>query len=101
MNPFDELGDLSEAEAAIDADVDRRMDEAGYDEGSQRKAYDLGWTDEAPQTALLLTQQEWDDLCVMLGLWCSDYRVAVGNPDVVEETLRRRSLAQRIIEANQ
>jgi hypothetical protein len=53
--------------------------------------------DYEPQTAMLLTQQEWDDLCDILNGWRQATTWADHEPGV----LRGRALAERIIEANQ
>jgi hypothetical protein len=64
--------------------------------------------DYEPQTAMLLTQQEWDDLCGMvkhyrtLTEWSETPDVAVRYPmENVTDLWRQRALAERIIKANQ
>ena len=57
-------------------------------------------TDEPPpQTALLLTQQEWDDLAAMLKTWLA--RWSSMSPPTSDLYKQRVALAERIIEANQ
>jgi hypothetical protein len=52
-------------------------------------------SDHDQQTAMLLTQQEWEDLGVICALYRVGYRYAVGTDDVD----RRIALCERIIEA--
>jgi hypothetical protein len=57
-----------------------------------------------PQSALMLTQQEWDDLTVMVSYY--SIKTLEGgphgtNPRSRTEIQRRVALAERIIEANQ
>jgi NADH pyrophosphatase NudC (nudix superfamily) len=56
--------------------------------------YDSGPLIDPDSRALLLTQQEWDDLADMVRVYSKD---SSGIPFAV----RRRALAERIIEANQ
>jgi hypothetical protein len=55
--------------------------------------------DDAPQTAMMLTQQEWDDLAEMVAQW---ENAANGWPiQVTRRKTQKSALAERIIEANQ
>jgi hypothetical protein len=59
--------------------------------------------DDAPQTALLLTQREWDDLGAMVENYLAATRWVergAGTALYEEQIRERRALALRIIEAN-
>lgn len=62
------------------------------------------WTptveDPGPQTAMVLNQLEWDDLAYIVGVWRLATEASDGyTEDEVVTILRRRSLADRVIEA--
>lgn len=64
------------------------------------RLYDAGKLLDESGTALVLTQEEWDDLAYIVRVW----RLATENTEGTTEqemtmTLRRRSLADRILEA--
>lgn len=62
------------------------------------------WTptaeDPGPETAMILNQLEWDDLAYMVGVWklATESNEGLTEEEIVT-TIRRRSLADRIIEA--
>lgn len=58
---------------------------------------------DAPQTALLLTQEEWDDLEEIAKGFQDSTRWVVGEAEghgYIDIMRRRRALASRLIEAN-
>lgn len=64
--------------------------------------------DDEPQTALLLTDAEWDDLSLMVGVYKSERQYVLqsftctsGNASTMINDIKRRiALADRIIEAS-
>jgi hypothetical protein len=56
--------------------------------------------DYEPQTAMMLTQQEWEDLAVMMTIYLNRTDgVNEANENMFADIARRRALANRIIEA--
>lgn len=73
-----------------------------YDKPFDYNAPDPEPEEDAPQSALLLTEQEWDDLAFMLKFYEAEtrwIRYAKADTTGVDRITRRRALAQRIIEA--
>jgi hypothetical protein len=58
----------------------------------------VGRSDGSLQTAMLLTQQEWDDLAAICGHYAWDVRDVVGDADMTVVT-RRAKLCKRIKDA--
>lgn len=59
-------------------------------------------SEHEPQTAMLLTQTEWDLLAAMVAHYivCTDWIHTTAREDVPPEILAKRDLANRIIDAN-
>lgn len=56
-------------------------------------------SDEVPQTAMLLTQQEWEDLSLMVRFYQTETTWASEPGRHWDDVVRRRQLAARIIKA--